>query len=74
MVIYYFRNIRLKGRVGYPYLNQLIELWPGGWDGYLGMTNGVVFDRNKFELKSGEVFKERVLEMYWLNYFGSELQ
>ena len=64
----------MKRLVAYSYLNHLLELWPGGWDGYLGMTNGVVFDRNKFELKSGEVFKERVLEMYWLNYFGSELQ
>ena len=45
---------RLRGHYGYPCLKNMLEFWPRYWVEHLFTINGIIDERNKFELKSGK--------------------
>ena len=60
-------------------MKHIIEFWIGYWEENSGTTNGVVGDINKLELKPGGnggtiISEEMFPEMYWVKYFGIDIQ
>ena len=42
-----------EGLYGYPYLNNLTQLWPGDWVKYMGKTNEAVGKKNRLDKSEG---------------------